>query len=793
VIERLALGKPLIRFLGRIEPQSLVSLALLLTTLGCVSYGLPEVVDSLDTQLLLSVAALGLLAGWTVGMSRLSGGLVLLVGIVLGIAVAVLRVGHLGGAVLAVLAALVGLAWQSLDWARGGVPPAWTSALWAFEKVGYDAGTLLGRCWQWVLLLVAGGSPSDPVATSLLWSLALWLAAFWAGWAVRRHNWPLLAVIPGGVLLAVPLALGEGQARFLLPLLGALLLLLAVREQKAREGRWQSTGTTWGVNIRRPVLVWASLLSLTLVALAALLPSMSVRDIIDLLRPRILVYVVADQDNQLGWGMDPLLGEPLTVFSDARVIGLPRSHLLGSAPELSDQVIMTVAPDDLEPDMRLTPRGHYWRSLTYDRYSGLGWSTSESDLRMYEAGQPLITGTLSPQRLVWQDVELQADMGGLLHAAGAFVTVDRDFYVAWRSPYDVFGAYSASDDLVSYRLSSLVPAVDEATLRSAGGDYPEWVRDCCLALPDRVPDRVIALARDLTATAPTPYDRAVAIESYLRTFPYSLEVPLPSPRRDVVDYFLFDLRQGYCDYYATAMVVLARAAGLPARLVVGYASGSYDPDNARFVVVAADAHAWAEVYFPGYGWIEFEPTAGQRLFERTVQPFQGDDQSGLDRLGAGGISQGVPELNPQRTGMQWWPGILVSLALLTALGSGWLAVDIWRLRRATPGVAISLLYQRLRRSGQQLGVPVRDGATPYEFGFALARHLDDLAQGAFWEVTLGSAPAEVQRLVEWYVQANYTPRPVDDEDRLEAIRLWRALRARMWFALVASLVPHPSS
>jgi transglutaminase-like putative cysteine protease len=81
---------------------------------------------------------------------------------------------------------------------------------------------------------------------------------------------------------------------------------------------------------------------------------------------------------------------------------------------------------------------------------------------------------------------------------------------------------------------------------------------------------VLALARDLTATEPTPFDRARAIEAYLRTYPYTLDLPSPKLDRDVVDYFLFDLRQGYCDYYATSMVVLARAAGLPARLAVGY-------------------------------------------------------------------------------------------------------------------------------------------------------------------------------------------------------------------------------
>ena len=154
---------------------------------------------------------------------------------------------------------------------------------------------------------------------------------------------------------------------------------------------------------------------------------------------------------------------------------------------------------------------------------------------------------------------------------------------------------------------------------------PDWVANRYLTLPDELPYRVRQLALDLTAVQPNPYDRALAIEGYLREFPYTLNLPAPPANRDVVDYFLFDLKKGYCDYYASAMVVLARAAGLPARLVVGYNSGLYDPQQANYKVTEADAHAWAEVYFPGYGWVEFEPTGGRPPIERP-----GEDRSARD-------------------------------------------------------------------------------------------------------------------------------------------------------------------
>ena len=147
-----------------------------------------------------------------------------------------------------------------------------------------------------------------------------------------------------------------------------------------------------------------------------------------------------------------------------------------------------------------------------------------------------------------------------------------------------------------------------------------------LALPPGIPMRVLELASELTGGAPTPLDRIRIIESYLRKIPYTLDLPAPPVDRDIVDYFLFDLKKGYCDYYATAMVVMARAIGVPARLAMGYASGSYDSANQRYLVTEADAHSWAEIYFPGYGWVEFEPTGGlpevQRPGSSSFQPPQ---------------------------------------------------------------------------------------------------------------------------------------------------------------------------
>ena len=132
------------------------------------------------------------------------------------------------------------------------------------------------------------------------------------------------------------------------------------------------------------------------------------------------------------------------------------------------------------------------------------------------------------------------DSGGLLYVAGSLATADRDYQVAWRSlPGAEEGgdAFGATIDATNYRADSLVPVFNEADLSAAGQDYPAWVVERYLALPDSVPDRVLALARDLTATELTHYNRELAIERYLRGFPYTLDLPAPPVDQDIADYF----------------------------------------------------------------------------------------------------------------------------------------------------------------------------------------------------------------------------------------------------------------
>ena len=174
----------------------------------------------------------------------------------------------------------------------------------------------------------------------------------------------------------------------------------------------------------------------------------------------------------------------------------------------------------------------------------------------------------------------------------------------------------------SYTVTSLLSTASATELRRASTEYPDWVSGVNLyvGIPNA---RVFALARQIVseAQATNPYDRAKAIERWLRdNIAYNETISAPPPNVDTVEWVLFDAREGYCTYYATSMILMLRHLGIPARLAAGFSQGEYDADSGQYVVREREAHTWVEVYFPGYGWIEFEPTSAQAPIHR-----DGDD------------------------------------------------------------------------------------------------------------------------------------------------------------------------
>jgi hypothetical protein len=325
-----------------------------------------------------------------------------------------------------------------------------------------------------------------------------------------------------------------------------------------------------------------------------------------------------------------------------------------------------------------------------------------------------------------------------------------------------------------FAVTSILPTATVEQLREAGEEYPEIIRSQYLALPPTVPTRVHRLAADITADITNPYDKAKAIEAYLRTYPYTLDVP-PAPQDgDIADYFLFELLTGYCDYYATSMVVMARSVGLPARMVSGYAPGSYIPSAAEYVVRLADAHSWVEIYFPGIGWVEFEPTASQPITPRPLE----DEQTGATPIPV----QTVEDRRGSTIEMVARGLFIVSIVLAATVAGGSGLYLLGKRLAAKPG--IQQIYMRVFQHGSKLTSSTRIHETPLMFAERLGESLRSSIQRGMTGHLLAPAPEELDYLTKLYIRAVYSSHSPTLEENTQARDTWRRLYWRLLLARV---------
>lgn len=703
-----------------------------------------------------------------------------------GAGIVLFRAGNLWGPALAFLRNLVFYLSNQLSAGIQGILydrfvdlwPAYNSLILSKQEFLSLWLAVLNPLENWIQGVITGDVVYERAVVILLWSGVLMYMAFWAGWMLRRWERPLAALLPAGVVLAGSFSYVREDA--FLPLasfVGIALLLIGLHRQFRQEKSWQRNQFDYAEDVRLDTLLAAGTISGILVVIAVLIPMINVRQIIHLFDTPAkggAAQTSAEVGQSLGLSAPQPVPGPYERVADA---GLPRVHLLGTGPELSEQVVMSIEVDDLSAE---PPPRYYWRSLTYDIYTGQGWATSRTSSIPYREGNNIFVPD-TPARVVRQHVRLTGETGEFIFSAGEILTLDWPFTLAWRAPStgepfsDQFAGQVNKDD---YRVDALVSTATASQLRAINAPLPEWVRARYLSLPEGIPSRVFDLAAGVTIAQPTPYDRAVALERFLRSYTYSLDLPVPPADQDIVDYFLFDLRRGYCDYYATAMVVLARASGLPARLAVGYASGTYDPANSRYVVTAADAHSWVEIYFSGVGWVPFEPTGGQPEIGRTETLSE---------------SRPATEVTPVPFDPVWKRGVrqvgwgVAGLILLAWLGfSGWKLLENWRFRHLPPDEMVALLFRQLVPAGERLAVRTMPGVTPYEFAAAFALKIDELSvPGRLFALASGESRyivGGIWTLADYFVRAAYAPEPLTETERKEALKLWQDLRWRLWWA-----------
>ncbi|MEM8544024.1 MAG: DUF3488 and DUF4129 domain-containing transglutaminase family protein, partial [Cyanobacteria bacterium P01_H01_bin.119] len=408
--------------------------------------------------------------------------------------------------------------------------------------------------------------------------------------------------------------------------------------------------------------------------------------------------------------------------------------------ELTPQVVMRV---------RSQAEG-IWRVMAFDRYTGQGWEVSRNDEALtlnrsslsYQILLPRIPW-LNRDREIIQTYTLVSEMPNLIPA----LYRPRELYFPLTEiAFDAEGALRAPLPLtegITYTVISEVPYRDRSILGQAGTDYPSPIESIYLQVPEDSRDRIRAQAEALLAKSPqpltNPYEQALFLAQSLKQ-QYSLrpELPFFSEDDDLVEAFLFQYEGGYADHFSTALTIMLRTLGIPARLSVGFSPGEFNPFTGFYVVRNTDAFAMTEVFFPRYGWFAFDPIPGHPLIPPSIEDYQtfstlrrfwnwvagwlpsplvGGINGILSWLGAQGIRIIAWVSGLLRRG---WIGALVLLAIAVGFAFGlwllWQGWGHWRRRYRLQQLPLpERLYQQMLTALAVQGVVKRPHQTPFEY------------------------------------------------------------------------------
>ena len=251
----------------------------------------------------------------------------------------------------------------------------------------------------------------------------------------------------------------------------------------------------------------------------------------------------------------------------------------------------------------------YWQVNMYDTYESDKWATSPA------------TDELLGTQTEWDDAEgagkskltyevITSINTDVILLTGEFASAEMPLITRRSSQGEVTAAKSPRvlSPGESYTVRTYLADSSAGALNAAGSDYPEGIREIYLQLPSGFPEAIRTLSENITQTASTSYEKVLAIDDYLTRFPYSKSVDKLPEGADAVSDFLFTQKKGFCLHFASAMTVMLRSVGIPARLAVGYLPGDPGKESGEYLLRDKHYHAWAQVYFPGSGWIDFEAT-----------------------------------------------------------------------------------------------------------------------------------------------------------------------------------------
>jgi transglutaminase-like putative cysteine protease len=642
---------------------------------------------------------------------------------------------------------------------------------------------MVNRQIVWLGKALSEGSSRDGLIFVVQTSAIFWFLGITASWYTFRNYKIWRVVLPSGLVLLSVIYYYYGPeplGLFLIIYVLLALLYTARTHLAAKERTWRAASVRYENGIRFSFLQASFLAALVALGIAWGLPTASAN------------AAVSDALGETGWD-DTWKGFQdnwTRLFASLRSYGTGTNDpfretlSLGGPRTVSDSLIMDVYVREKLPFV-------YWQAVAYDAYDGGQWSISDSDqvLRLPDDGR-FPVANYEMRRSVSQNVINYVPNAGTMYAAPGPVEGDRQMFVTWSHDDSGNAEVRAVQSRYvmrqgeEYTMNSSYSYADAASLRVDGTTYPQWVQDMYLQVPDEITPETRALAAELTAGYDNPFDKAIAVRNYLRTnITYNDQINAPPDGVEAVHYILFDLEEAYCNYYASAMIMMLRSQGIPARFVTGYAQGEWDEASSSYRVRSSNAHAWTEVFFPSYGWIPFEATASLPAADRP----EGAGNPG-DAFGDEGATAAADDPNAQQpleepnreqrledllleedqqasaadrsATFYWEAGIAAFLLVLAAV-----LVLIFNRANKRVEASVSRSYVRLANWAPWLGVMILPAHTPYERAELLSSVVPD-----------GKEP--LRSLTHQYVRQLFSPSR-SAEAGFDSRAQWRKLRPAM--------------
>lgn len=681
-------------------------------------------------------------------------------------------------------------------------------AFWQTCAADYagQASAFIAGLHSWTLLVVNGGTSSDD-SIFLLFILSLgFLLAYTSTWLLYRTRSPWLMLLANAVVLLINLnEITAGYIVFLIIFLIAAMLLLLRFNLYESSLRWRHQGLRCSEDLHWEFMQAGAFLSLAILVCSWFLP-----------------WGYINQQASLIWNANPLVTTQNLWNRLMAVNGgtTPQNHgsfantlILSGNPNLVNTPVFQVKTSD---------GTQYLMSVSYDQYDGVRIWSNSSQVQVANKANTVSEDGSADLHAVTQTVTVINPPGEeypYIFGASQIASTDQnieleanksdDEVVAWLrdngklAAGDVYTVVSYVSDASLQELRSIpMPANSPRLSPDYDGNIPlAYFDPSVLAMYTKVPvtldTRIKNLALQITQGSSTMYDKVAALENYLRThYTYDATINAPPSNKEAASWFLFDEKRGYCNYFATAMTLMARELGIPARVAVGYTNGTLDSKTGLRNINGTDAHAWVQVYFAGYGWINFEPSAPFPLFVRLLisanpTPITSSNGNATINSGKRHIGNESPLENGSTgntSGLKGAtnPAVQISLtvgaillALIFCLLCGLIYFSFWWRRLFRRLSLLDQIYGRICVMAGWAGLAVRRSQTPHEYMQTLS-------------VVAPTEAVTFERLGDIYTREHWADpqseeHPARSGEIGEVPDIWKSLQPR----LTAYVLRHP--